>query len=84
MPVGLSPISVDQVNNEVGIVLRQFTDLKESVGHYHEWLGAADLKLEPYLMSPEDETLIKSAIADLDATLDGVDMTFISRLTGLW
>lgn len=84
MPVGLSPVSADQVNNEVGIVLRQFTDLKESLGHYHEWLTAADLKVEPYLMTAEDETLIKSAIADLDATLDGVDMTFISRLTGLW
>lgn len=84
MPVGLSPKTADEVNNQVGYILRQFTDNKESINHFHEWLAAADLKVEPYLMTPEDETLIKSSIADLDATLDGVNMTFISRLTGLW
>ena len=84
MTLGLSPKNPDEVNNQVGYVLRQFTDLKESIGHFHEWLGGADLKADPYLMTPEDETLIKSAIGDLDTTLDGVDMTFISRLTGMW
>jgi len=84
MVVGLSPRTADEVNNQVGMILRQFTDNKESIGHFHEWLASSDLKAEPYLMTPEEETLIKSAIADLDTTLDGVDTTFIDRLTGLF
>lgn len=84
MTVGLSPRSADEVNNQVGMILRQWTDNKESISHYHEWLASADLKVDPYNMTPEEETLIKSAIADLDATLDGVDTTFIDRLTGLF
>ena len=84
MPIGLSPKSADEVNNQVGVILRQWTDNKESIGHFHEWLLSADLKVDPYNFLPEEETLIKSAIADLDQTLDGVDMTFISRLTGMW
>jgi hypothetical protein len=84
MPIGLSPRTADEVNNQVGVILRQWTDNKESIGHFHEWLASADLKVPPYDFTIEDETLIKSAIADLDATLDGVDTTFIDRLTGLW
>jgi hypothetical protein len=84
MPVGLSPNSAYEVNSTVGQLLRTFTDLKESIGHNHEWLVTADLKIDPYNMSAEEETLIKSAIGDLDTTLDGIDMTFINRLTGLF
>jgi hypothetical protein len=82
--VGLSPKTADEVNYSVGIMLRQFTDVQESVGHFREWLAAADLKVAPYNFAADQETLIKSAIADLDTALDGVDMTFINRLTGLW
>lgn len=35
-------------------------------------------------MSAEDETLIKSAVGDLDTALDAIDMTFINQLVGLW
>ena len=84
MTVGLSPQSATEVNLQVGTVLRSFTDIKESVNHLQDWLAAADLKAEPYLMTPEDETLIKSAVSGLDASLDAVDMTFITRLTGMW
>jgi hypothetical protein len=84
MTVGLSPTNADVLNTQVGSVLRAFTDTKEGVGHFQDWLLATDLKAEPYLMSTEDETLIKSAFSTLDATLDTVDMTFINRLTGLW
>jgi hypothetical protein len=82
--VGLSPKTADEVNYSTGIMLRAFTDNKEAVGHFREWLAAADLKVPPYSFSVEQETLIKSAIADLDTALDAVDMTFINRLTGLW
>ena len=83
MPAGLAPKSADEVNLNVGMVLRAFSHDKVVIGQHQEWLAATDLKAEPYLLSPEDETLIKSAIANLDAALDAVDMTFISRLVGL-
>jgi len=84
MPVGVSPRSGDEVNTAIGTLLREFTAVKEKVGHNHNWLGGEDLKGPPYNLSADDETLIKSAIADLDTALDALDMTFINRLTGLF
>lgn len=84
MPAGLSPINAAEVNNLVGTHLRVFTDNMESIAHDEAWLAAADLKVDPYNMTAADETLIKSAISTLNTTLQGVDMTFISRLTGLF
>lgn len=81
---GLDPQNGAEVNHTVGIVLRQFTDIREGIGHYQNWLLPTDLKIEPYNMTPEDETLIKSAVADLATVLEGIDMTFIRRLTGVW
>lgn len=82
--VGLAPSSAFDVNNMIGSHLRTFTDIKTSVGQDHAWLLSSDLKVEPYLFSADQETLIKSAIANLDVALDAVDMTFITRLTGLF
>jgi hypothetical protein len=82
--VGLTPTSSSDVNVAVGSLLRQFTEIRSRVDHFQSWLVTIDLKAQPYLMSDEDETLIKSAIGGLDASLKTVDMTFINRLTGLW
>lgn len=82
--VGLSPKTADEVNNLIGTHMRQFVDLQNVIGGDHDWLLAADLQAEPYLMSAEDETLIKSAVGDLDTALDGIQMTFINRLVGLY
>ena len=84
MPVGLSPTSANEVNTQIGTHLRQFINIKETIGHDHEWLTTADLKADPYNMIVEEETLIKSAIADLDSNLDAINMTFINRLVGLF
>jgi len=84
MTVGLTPATADEVNNSVGNILRQFTDIKESVNHLADNLAPLDLQAEPYLMSAEDETLIKSAVNGLDTALDAIDMTFVVRLTGMW
>lgn len=81
---GLSPNSASDVNTSVGQLLRGFTAIKESTHRQQGWLLAIDLKVDPYNMTPDDETLIKSAIGGLDASLEAVDMTFINRLTGLW
>jgi hypothetical protein len=84
MTVGVSPINGDEVNRTIGTHLRTFTEIKTTINQDHDWLLSTDLKVEPYNLTPDEETLIKSAVAGLDATLDAVDMTFISRLTGLF
>lgn len=81
---GLSPNNASEVNISVGQLCRQFTQVKEAVHRQQGWLVATDLKAEPYLMSADDETLLKSAVSTLDTALEAVDMTFINRLTGLW
>ena len=81
--VGTQPKTADEVNNSIGVHLRAFTQSKGVINQDHSWLETVDLKLAPYYFEAEQETLIKSAIADLDTALDGIDMTFISRLIGL-
>jgi len=83
MPVGLSPKNADEVNLNVGMILRNFTDVRAKVHAQQGWLAAEDLKVDPYNMTADDETLIKSAMSALDADLTAVDMTFINRLIGL-
>ena len=84
MPAGLAPANADVVNNNVGLILRAFVDNKESVGHMRDSLAGIDLKIDPYNMSAADETIIKTAVNELDTALDAIDMTFINQLTGLW
>jgi len=80
---GLSPQSANEVNTNVGLVLRQFTDVRALIHQHWAWLQAEDLKGPPYNMAADDETLIKSALGPLDTDLQAIDMTFISRLIGL-
>jgi len=80
---GLSPQSATEVNGNVGLLLRSFTQVRGLVHQQAAWLAAEDLKVPPFSMSADDETLIKSAMEPLDTVLQGVDMTFISRLIGL-
>jgi len=82
--IGLDPQDASDVNRQVGTHLRQFVELKETIGHDQDWLLGADLKGSPYFFSDTQETDIKTAVSQLDAALDAVDMTFINRLTGLF
>ena len=81
---GLAPGSSYDVNYAVGNHLRAFVDVKETISHDYDSLLGTDLQAEPYNMTPEDETLVKSAINGLHTALEAVDMTFINRLTGMW
>jgi len=80
----MQPKNADEVNNLVGMHLRQFLTIKNSINQDRDFLQALDLKVAPYYFDANQETLIKSAIADLDTSLDAVDMTFITRLIGLY
>jgi len=81
--VGMNPTSGDEVNVNVGALLRQFVILKENVGHYQAWLAGVNL-VELYSMDPDLEASLKAAINTLDTDLDAIDMTFINRLVGIW
>lgn len=83
MPVGLSPQTAADVNNNTGSVCRSFVTTRDNVHSQQEWLLATDLTATPYNMDPADQTTIKSALSTLDAALQAVDMTFVSRLIGL-
>jgi hypothetical protein len=82
--VGMNPLTADEVNVNVGTLLRQFVIIKENVGHYQAWLAGVDLKAEPYNMEADLEGLLKSAVFGLDSSLDAIDMSFINRLVGVW
>lgn len=81
--VGTAPQDAFAVNQIIGQHLRAFSQSKLTVSQDHNWLDTVDLKAAPYYFAEEQETLIKSAIADLDTALDAIDMTFISRIIGL-
>jgi hypothetical protein len=83
MPVGLSPTTASEVNLNTGSVAKQFAQVRTLVHQQQSWLLAVDLTAEPYLMSDEDQTTIKSAFTTLDETLQAYDMTFITMLLGL-
>jgi len=81
---GLTPENAGMINSNVGNILRQFVNVQESVHHTAANLAPLDLTKDPYLMSTGDAATIQSAIANLDAALQAVDMTFINRLIGMW
>jgi hypothetical protein len=81
--VGTQPRNAAEVNGLVGLHLRQFLAAKVLVNQDHDWMAGVDLKETPYYFTADQETLIKSAIGALDASLDAVDLTFISQVVGM-
>jgi len=81
--VGTQPRNASEVNALTGTHLRGFTASKAAVHQDQEFFLATDLKAAPYFFTADQETLIKSAVAGLDASLQAVDMTFISRIIGM-
>lgn len=82
--IGTQPKNALEVNALVGTHLRSFLASKATINQDNEFLSATDLKGAPYYFSADQETLIKSAITDLDTALDAIDMTFISRIVGMF
>jgi hypothetical protein len=81
---GLAPQTAMEINNQTGQLMRDFVEMKEKVGHYRDSMAGLLLTEPPFDMSAEDETLIKTAINQIDTALDAIDMTFINRLVGLF
>jgi hypothetical protein len=81
---GMTPATAQDVHYGVGNVLRSFVNSKDSIHRTYDNMAGIDLKVPPYNMTPEDESLIKSAIADLNTALSAVNMVWINRLIGIY
>lgn len=84
MTAGRTPQTAADVNNDVGMHLQQFVNIKNTILNDYSNLLGLNLQGPPYNMSAADETDIKTAINGLNTALQAVDMTFIDRLTGLF
>jgi len=82
--VGTAPENATVLNQLVGQHLRSFLDIKNSINQDRDFLAATDIKVAPYYFTTDQETLIKSAILTLDDAMDAIDMTFVTRLVGLY
>jgi hypothetical protein len=81
--IGTQPRNADEVNGLLGTHLRGFATNKVTINQDAAWLAVTDLKAAPYYFTDEQEATLKSAVADLDTSLDAIDMTFISRIIGI-
>lgn len=82
--IGTNPRSADEVNGLIGVHLRGFLASRATINQDASFMAATDLKAAPYYFTADQETQIKSAIADLDANLDAIDLTFVSRIVGMF
>lgn len=81
--IGTNPHNATEVNGLVGLHLKQFMTNKAVINQDQAFFGVTDLKAAPYYFTSEQEATIKSCFTDLDAALDAIDTTFISRLIGM-
>jgi len=81
---GATPTTATEVNTAVGQHLQQFISVKETISHDAANLAGIDLTQPPYSMSSADQTDIKTALNQLNTSLQAIDMTFIDRLSGLF
>jgi hypothetical protein len=82
--IGTNPKTADEVNGLVGTHLKGFLASQATIHQDQNFMAATDLKVAPYWFSAEQETDIKSAISTLDTSLQAVDLTFISRIVGMF
>jgi hypothetical protein len=82
--IGSQPKNAAQVNDTVGLHLRQFLAAKIAINQDQDYFAATDLKAAPYYFTPAQETDLKTAISQLDSALDAIDLTFINRIVGMY
>jgi hypothetical protein len=82
--IGSQPKNAGQVNDTVGLHLRQFLGAKAAVNQDQDFFAGVDLKAAPYYFTPDQETQLKTAISQLDAALDAIDLTFVNRIVGMY
>lgn len=82
--IGTQPKTADEVNALTGSHLRGFMASKTTVHQDADFLTATDLKVAPYFFTADQETEIKTAVLQLNTSLEAIDMTFISRIVGMF
>lgn len=83
------PQTADNVLGTVGVTLREFQDLKETLARYKTFMDATDLTtLSGWPQAPAVESTAQSnlqaAVNTLNAALQAFDPTFVNRVTGLY
>lgn len=82
--IGSNPKNADEINYLVGTHLRAFLATRVTIGQDENFMTATDLKVAPYNFTADQETQIKTAISDLNTSLQAIDLTFISRIVGMF
>jgi hypothetical protein len=82
--IGSQPKNAGQVNDSVGLHLRQFLAAKAAVNQDQDWFAGTDLKAAPYYFTADQETQLKTAVSELDEALDAIDLTFVNRIVGMF
>jgi len=82
--IGTNPKNADEVNSLVGTHLKGFLASRATIEQDQNFMLATDLKAAPYYFTDDQETEIKSAIGALNTSLQAVDLTFISRIVGMF
>ena len=82
--VGTNPRNADEVNALVGTHLKAFLACRGTIEQDENFMLATDLTAAPYYFTDDQQTEIKSAIGALNTSLQAVDLTFISRIVGMF
>lgn len=82
--IGTNPKSADEVNGLVGTHLKGFLASQATIHQDQNFMAATDLTAAPYYFDSTQESDIKSAISALDTALQAIDLTFISRIVGMF
>jgi len=82
--IGSQPKNAAAVNDSIGLHLRQFLAAKAAINQDQDWFAGEDLKGAPYYFTADQETQLKTAVSQLDAALDAIDLTFVNRIVGLY
>lgn len=82
--IGTNPKTADEVNGLVGTHLKGFLSSRATISQDQNFMLATDLTAAPYYFSDDQSTQIKTAILQLNDALEAIDLTFISRIVGMW
>lgn len=82
--IGTNPQSASEVNGLVGTHLKGFLSVRATISQDENFMAATDLTASPYHFTSTQESDIKSAISSLNTALEAIDLTFISRIVGMF
>jgi len=83
--LGANPKSIDEVNSYVGSICRQVLNVRIQLqSNGIAFMNNTDLKVAPYNLTVAEENLVKGALNDINTALQGMPLTNIRQLVGLF